>query len=68
MNVAELLVELDQLAKDAEAFATAEPAFVAKLTATLAEVKALLPSGTVAGLLSGLKADVAKVEDIFKKK
>ena len=68
MNAQEVIAALDALAVTAEKFAEAEPAFVAQLAATVAAVKALLPSGTVQGIVAGVKADWVKFTGLFQKK
>lgn len=66
MDVAQLILLLDELAQDATKLAAAEPAFVQKLNEAIAAVKLLLPTGTVQGLVKGAEADYLKAKDVAK--
>ncbi len=72
LSVEEVVSALNELVTEAQALASAEPAFVAKLVAVVSAVEAVLPSSTLKGLETGLKSDATKVEaafnNLFKKK
>jgi len=67
MTPTEFIAALEALLGDAQKLVT-DTTFLAELAAVVSAAKAIVPANTVQGFVNGAKADLARLEAIFKKK